>query len=114
MSQFSYGQPPPVKSELSRKEGRSVPIKNLYALKEAAQSLGGISIWTLRKHVSNRNVTVVRLGRRVFVRSEEMERIRQEGLPSLRGGACGVPHAEAVRNSNTKENGHEQPADATR
>ena len=26
----------------------------------------------------------LRLGRRVFLRSEEIERIRQEGLPSLR------------------------------
>jgi hypothetical protein len=64
---------------------------NLYPLPLAANLLGGISVWTLRKHVARRNVKVVRLGRRVFLSFEEVERIRQEGLPSLgpdhQGGA---------------------------
>jgi predicted site-specific integrase-resolvase len=83
-----------------------VPIKNLHALKEAAQSLGGISIWTLRKHVSYGNVAVVRLGRRVFLSSEEIERIRREGLPSLRNESRSVSHSEVDSNSYTKELEH--------
>ena len=49
----------------------------LHALPEAAKLLGGISVWTLRKHVFRGNLTVTRIGRRVFVTSEEIERIRQ-------------------------------------
>lgn len=56
----------------------------LYSLPDAAKSLGGISIWTLRKHISNGLIRVVRIGRRVFLDDEELERIRREGLPSLR------------------------------
>jgi hypothetical protein len=56
---------------------------SLYALPEAASLLGGISVWTLRKHVARGNVAVTHLGRRVFLRAEEVERIRGEGLPPL-------------------------------
>jgi hypothetical protein len=55
----------------------------LFSLRDAAQQLGGVSIWTLRKHFARGNLRVVRVGRRVLVSSEEIERIRQEGLPSL-------------------------------
>lgn len=55
----------------------------LYALPEAARLLGGISVWTLRKHVANRGLQVTRIGRRVFLDAEEIERVRREGLPSL-------------------------------
>jgi hypothetical protein len=61
----------------------------LYSMQEAADALGGISHWTLRKHASAGRVRVVRIGRRVFLPSEEIERIRREGLPSL-----GTPRAE--------------------
>jgi hypothetical protein len=84
MSQFSYGPRSAVKSYLSRKEGQSVPIKNLCSLPEVAQSLGAISIWTVRKHVARGNIRVVRLGKRVLVPMEELDRIRRDGLPSLR------------------------------
>lgn len=56
----------------------------LYSMQEAAAALGGISHWTLRKHAGEGRIKVVRLGRRVFVDAEELERIRREGLPSLR------------------------------
>jgi hypothetical protein len=55
----------------------------LFSLADAAQQLGGISIWTLRKHVFQGNVSVVRIGRRVLMTSEELQRIKREGLPSL-------------------------------
>lgn len=55
----------------------------LHSIPEAARLLGGISHWTLRKHVSAGRVRVVRIGRRVFLDAEELDRIRREGLPSL-------------------------------
>jgi excisionase family DNA binding protein len=55
----------------------------LYALPEAAKLLGGISVWTLRKHVAAHHLRVTRIGRRVFLDANELERVRQEGLPSL-------------------------------
>jgi len=57
----------------------------LYSLAEAAQALfGGTSIWTIRKHIAQGTVRPVRIGRRVFLTSEECARIQREGLPSLR------------------------------
>jgi hypothetical protein len=55
----------------------------LYDLERASVALGSVSVWTLRKHVSRRTVRVTRIGRRVFLPSEEIERIQREGLPSL-------------------------------
>jgi hypothetical protein len=63
--------------------GHETANARLNSLPDSAVLLGGISIWTLRKHVFRGNVAVTRIGRRVFVRSEEIERIRREGLPSL-------------------------------
>lgn len=55
----------------------------LYDVRDAAKLCGSLSPWTLRKHISRGTVHVTRIGRRVFLRSEEIERIRREGLPSL-------------------------------
>ncbi len=57
----------------------------LFSIFDAARELGSISPWTLRKHITQGTIKVTRLGRRVILRGEEIERIRQEGLPSLRG-----------------------------
>ena len=57
---------------------------SLHDVFEATRQLGNWSPWTLRKHIAVGNVAVVRLGRRVFVRQDEIERIRREGLPPLR------------------------------
>jgi hypothetical protein len=56
----------------------------LFSVDEAGRVLGGISPWTLRKHIAIGNVKVTRIGRRVFLDVEEVERIGREGLPSLR------------------------------
>ena len=56
----------------------------LYPLNEAARLLGGISHWTLRKHLAAGRLRAVRIGRRVFLDAEEVEHIRRDGLPSLR------------------------------
>jgi hypothetical protein len=55
----------------------------LFNVEEAGRLLGGISPWTLRKHIAVGNVKVTRIGRRVFLATEEIEHIRREGLPSL-------------------------------
>lgn len=55
----------------------------LYSFAEAARLLGGISHLTLRKHASLGHIRVVHIGRRVFLDSEEVERIHKDGLPSL-------------------------------
>jgi hypothetical protein len=56
----------------------------LFSVEEAGRLLGGISPWTLRKHIAVGNVRVTHLGRRVFLDEEEISRIIREGLPSLR------------------------------
>ena len=56
----------------------------LYTLADASRQLGDLSIWTLRKHVFCGNVRPTRLGRRIFLSSEEIARIQRDGLPSLK------------------------------
>jgi len=56
----------------------------LHSLTDASPELGGTSVWTLRKHIAQGNIRVTKLGRRVFLTSEEIARIKLEGLPSLR------------------------------
>lgn len=63
----------------------------LYSFAEAARLLGGISHWTLRKHAAIGQIRVVRIGRRVFLDVEELERIQKDGLPRLR-----LPQPESV------------------
>lgn len=60
----------------------------LYSLPEAGRELGGISHWTLRKHVARGAIRAVKIGNRVLLPAAEVERISREGLPSIR------PHGE--------------------
>jgi hypothetical protein len=78
----------------------------LHALPEAAKLLRGISVWTLRKHVATGRLQVTRIGRRVFLYANELDRVRREGLPSLRSSltardqdALGARPAEAPAHS---------------
>jgi hypothetical protein len=73
--------------------------KKLYNIPDAANLCGSLSPWTLRKHISRGTIHVTRIGRRVFLRSEEIERIRREGLPSLRGVPDGKPEGERTAKS---------------
>lgn len=61
------------------------PSLRLHSLEEATRELGGVSIWTLRKHISQGTLKPIRLGRRIFLNTEQISRIQREGLPSLRG-----------------------------
>jgi hypothetical protein len=56
----------------------------LNSIDDAAKALGGISPWTLRKHIARGTVRVVRLGKRVFIAETELARLATEGLPSLK------------------------------
>ena len=57
----------------------------LHSLTNAAEKcLGDISHWTLRKHAKRGTITVVRIGKRLFLTSAEISRIQREGLPPLR------------------------------
>jgi hypothetical protein len=85
----------PAEENVNREfDGRGT--KKLFSLRDTSVALGGISHWTLRKHVSAGRVRVVRIGRRVFLDAEEMDRIRREGLPSLRA----VITSDAFRTAN--------------
>jgi len=58
----------------------------LYSLPEASRALGGLSIWTLRAWLRRKDgpLRPVRIGRRIFLSRETVERIAEDGLPSLR------------------------------
>ncbi len=55
----------------------------LFAIEDAVKVLGGISSWTLRKHLKRGTVKSVRIGRRLFLNADEIRRIQKQGLPSL-------------------------------
>ena len=63
---------------------QDTPADSLHNVFEATQLLGKVSPWTIFKHIREGKVTAVKLGRRVFVRQDEIDRIRREGLPPLR------------------------------
>ena len=69
-------------------------MEELVNLGEVSKRLGGISIWTLRKHISRGSIHVTRIGRRVFLDADELERIRRDGLPSLRNELSTVREEE--------------------
>jgi hypothetical protein len=58
-------------------------MDNLHSVQSASTKLGGISPWTLRKHIAKGTVRVIRLGTRVFIAESELARLATEGLPSL-------------------------------
>jgi len=55
----------------------------LYSLTEAGEILG-MSHWTLRRHVDEGTIPATKLGRLVKLSTETIEKIRAEGLPSLK------------------------------
>ena len=57
--------------------------RRLYSIANAGRELDS-SPWTLRAHISAGNIKVTRIGNRIFLTADEIERICREGLPSLR------------------------------
>jgi hypothetical protein len=56
--------------------------QRLWPLEQASKLLG-CSPWTLRRHKSRGTLKVIRIGKRIFLNSVELERIAKNGLPSL-------------------------------
>lgn len=59
-----------------------IPEKRLYSLNEAGSVLG-VSPWSLRRHIADGRISPTRIGRRVLLTSEALDRIAKQGLPSL-------------------------------
>ena len=90
---------------------RILEMAVLLPLNKAAEALGGISIWTLRKHISRGNVRVKHLGRRVFLDEEEMSRIMRDGLPSLRiaeAKGSDESHGHSSRDARSREENNQE------
>jgi hypothetical protein len=62
---------------------KQVMDQHLYSFQDAARKLGNVSVYTIHKHAAQSSVKVTRIGRRVFLSADELERISKEGLPSL-------------------------------
>lgn len=56
----------------------------LLSIDEAAKTLS-VSPWTVRAHVRQGTISVVRCGRRVLIPRAELVRVAQKGLPPLQG-----------------------------
>lgn len=65
-----------------------------YDLYQLADALG-LSHWTLRKHVKQGSIHVTRMGNRIRVTHDEVNRLLREGLPSLATPKALAPQAEA-------------------
>lgn len=57
--------------------------QKLFDIPASCKRLGEVSPWTMRKHISLGNVTVIRIGKRIFLTEATIEQIAREGLPSL-------------------------------
>lgn len=60
--------------------GTPIPLRALFPVKEARQLWGGMAHSTFYKLVKERRVRLVRIGRRVYVPAEEIERIARGGV----------------------------------
>ncbi len=58
--------------------------QRLFDIPASCKRLGDWSAWTMRKHIALGNLSVIRIGKRIFLTEETIERIAREGLPSLR------------------------------
>jgi len=67
---------------MDSKEQAPLPEPRLIPLDEAARLLGGVSARHLRTLAGRGDLRLVRLGRRVLVPRDELERIVREGASS--------------------------------
>jgi hypothetical protein len=70
--------------EVLKDMGTDQNMVRLYSMEAAARELGGISVWYLRKAITQGLIRPTRLGRRLFLSRDECDRIQREGLPSLK------------------------------
>jgi hypothetical protein len=57
--------------------------QKLFDIPASCKRLGDWSPWTMRKHIAFGHVSVIRIGKRIFLTEETIDRIAREGLPSL-------------------------------
>jgi len=57
-------------------------MNDLFSIGDAAEKLA-ISAWTIRAHLKRGAIKPVRVGRRVLIPQKEIDRLANEGLPSL-------------------------------
>jgi hypothetical protein len=67
--------------------------QHLYSKSDAARRLGSVSISLLDKHLRNGSLRGTRIGRRIFISHQELNRVAKEGLPGL--GAATNPNGDA-------------------
>lgn len=60
-------------------------MEALLSIERAAEVLG-ISPWTVRRYIANQKIRPVRIGRRVLLEQQELQRIVEEGRQASR--AC--------------------------
>lgn len=72
-------------------------VKALKSVVEAAQLLG-ISPWTLRSYIRLGRIRPVRIGRRVLLREEDLERFITETVPSQEPSAMQAFEVAEVNN----------------
>jgi excisionase family DNA binding protein len=54
-------------------------MEKLYSVDEAAQSLGGISKWTVHSWLSQGKLQRTKVGRRTMIRESELLKVVQDG-----------------------------------
>ncbi len=74
--------------------------QKLFSLESAAKTLGNVSVWTLRRHLALGSFRAVRIGKRVLLSQETVERIARAGLPSLP-----APNKNKEKNHEVNEKG---------
>jgi hypothetical protein len=58
----------------------------LWSLREAQQNIGGVSIYSLRRHVQAGTLKSILVGGRILIPETEIDRVVREGLPIPRIG----------------------------
>jgi excisionase family DNA binding protein len=53
-------------------------VEGLFSVERAAQVLG-ISPWTVRRYIASNRISAVRIGRRVLLEQQELQRIIEDG-----------------------------------
>ena len=70
-------------SETTKTKPTAAKDARLFSLADSTETLGRMSLWTLRRHVTLGHVKITRIGKRIFINSDELNRIYTDGLPSL-------------------------------
>jgi excisionase family DNA binding protein len=64
-------------------------MESLLSIEGAARLLG-ISPWTVRRYIATKKIRIVRIGRRVLLAQQELQRIVNEGRDGAQTDAAGA------------------------